>query len=123
VNPLLFAAEEVLSRLYNILDLRLLGPLRATTSLERYPVETLYLVAHYFAHEVQMLRFTALAADPEVIGQTQKVRDALAIASSVEDVDPWCLFRTMQAELVMLLEVTERRSTTDAAHPFTVPRA
>ena len=188
VNPLLFAAEEVQSRLYNILDRGGLGPLRATASRERYPVETLYLIARYFAYEVQMLRFTALAADPAVISCTPRVRDVLATASSVEDVDPWCLFRTvqtalgqsviewrqgevgfadtvslvafedsltrglasrlgledalsalgdaespdalpkrslrrladLQSELVLLLEVIEERSTTDAAHPFTV---
>jgi len=97
VNPLMFAAQDLQSRLYNLLDYEGLGPLRAKK--RRYEVETLYLIARYFAFEVQMLRFTNL--DVGLIGHTEAVREVFADNADTDRdrADPWCIFRTTQNAL------------------------
>jgi hypothetical protein len=97
VNPFLFAAEDLQSRLFNLLDRNGLVPLRKRDLQGRYATETLFLVARYFAWEQQLLRFTHFAADADVVNKTNDVRRVLASAAA--DVDPWCIFRTTQTAL------------------------
>src|SRR6266481_5960670 len=57
VHPFLFAAEELQSRLYNILKLQGLAPLMDTANPHPFAEETAYLVAQYFAWERAILRY------------------------------------------------------------------
>jgi hypothetical protein len=57
-NPMLFAAQDLQSRLYNLLANQGLLPLREADPGGVYAVETVYLVARYFAWEQILLRFT-----------------------------------------------------------------
>lgn len=97
LNPTLFAAEDLQSRLYNLLAKSGLGPLRTRFPDGRYATETVYLLARYFAWEQLLLRFTQFARDPEVIRQTRSIRESLS--SDADGVDPWCVFRTTQTAL------------------------
>lgn len=96
VNPFLFAAEDLQSRLFNLLDLAGLAALNRRPGSD-HAEETLYLIARYFAWEQLLLRFTHFAADAEVIRSTQAIRSAWA--SDRDGIDPWCLFRPKQAAL------------------------
>lgn len=97
VMPTLFAAEDLQSRLYNLLCRSGLIPLRAHDPSGRYAVETVYLLARYLAWEQLLLRFTYLATDPTIVGLTSKVREDLATDSHGED--PWMIFRPTQLAL------------------------
>lgn len=96
-NPLLFAAEDLQSRVYNVLCRNGLRPLREHHQDGSYAEETLYYVARYFAFEQALLRFTPFGADPEVVARCQAVRRAFA--TDAGGLDPWCLFRSTQLSL------------------------
>lgn len=97
VNPMLFAAQDLQSRLFNLLDRGGLGPLRKRDPAGGYAVELVYLLARYLAWEQLILRFTNFASDATVVRSTQKIREVLA--SDQNGVDPWCLFRPTQTAL------------------------
>jgi hypothetical protein len=106
VNPFLFACEELQSRLYNILCLSGLGPLRKRNGYP-YPEETLYFVAQYFAYEALVLRYTPYGTDPDVLTRIQEIRGEFSSAASDDDVDPWCIFRPRQRALGRLVLVSQ----------------
>ena len=95
--PTLFAAEDLQSRLYNLLCRSGLVPLRRHDPSGRYAVETVYLLARYLAWEQLLLRFTYLATDPTIVRLTTKVREDLATDSFGED--PWMIFSPTQLAL------------------------
>jgi hypothetical protein len=97
VNPFLFAAEDLQSRLYNLLEDNGLVPLRRRDPDGRFAEETLFLLARYFAWEQLLLRFTEYGADAGVLNKTRKMRADLA--SDRPGVDAWCLFRPTQTAL------------------------
>jgi hypothetical protein len=101
-NPFLLAAEELQSRLYNILCREGLGPLRQRSPEGDYAEETLYLVAQYFAYEPFVLRHTP---DLRVIQLIQRIRDDFA--TDRDGIDAWCLFRPTQKELGRLILITQ----------------
>jgi len=78
VHPFLFAAEELQSRLYNILELGGLGPLMDPASPHPFAEETAYLVAQYFGWERTILRHGPYTADAKVIQLTRAIRSAFA---------------------------------------------
>ena len=95
--PLVAAAEDLQSRLYNLLHNNGLVPLRAQDPRGRYAGETMFLVARFFAWEQQLLRFTHLASDPGIVAAARQARKVLA--SDALGLDPWCFFRTTQTAL------------------------
>lgn len=95
--PFEAAADDLRSRLYNLLHNRGLAALRAQEPPGRYATETLFLLARFFAWEQQLLRFTYLAGDRNVVDAARNVRKVLA--SDAGGLDPWCLFRTTQTAL------------------------
>jgi hypothetical protein len=97
VNPMLFAAQDLQSRLFNLLERDGLIPLRERDPAGGYAVETVYLLARYLAWEQLLLRFTNFASDARVVRLTQQIREVLA--SDRDGVDPWCLFRPTQTAL------------------------
>jgi hypothetical protein len=78
VHPFLFAAEELQSRLFNILERRGLVPLTDSASPHPFAEETAYLVAQYFAWERALLRHGPHTGDREVIRLTGAIRKAFA---------------------------------------------
>jgi hypothetical protein len=97
LNPFIIAAEDLQSRLYNILAKGGLGPLRERHPDGAYAEETLHLFAMYFAYEQQLLRFTPFGGEPRIRALIMDVRDDLATDSF--GLDPWVLFRPTQREL------------------------
>lgn len=97
VMPTLYAAEDLQSRLYNLLDRSGLVPLRRRDPGGLYAVETVYLLARYLAWEQLFLRFTYLATDPKVVGITGRIRRDLA--SDRYGTGPWTVFRPTQMAL------------------------
>ena len=100
-NPFLLAAEALQSRLYNVLCAQGLVPL-SKHALERYPQETLHLVAEYFAYEQFVARNTP---DLELLKAIQQVRKDFA--SDADGLDPWCIFRPAQRELGRMVLLRE----------------
>lgn len=97
VIPTLFAAEDLQSRLYNVLDQSGLVPLRRRDPDGQYAVETVYLLARYLAWEQLFLRFTYLATDAKVAGMTGRIRRDLA--TDRYGTGPWTVFRPTQMSL------------------------
>ncbi|MGO4363487.1 hypothetical protein [Terrabacter sp. RAF57] len=95
--PFVTAAEDLQSRLYNLLHNNGLMPLRAQDPRGRYAGETMFLLARFFAWEQQLLRFTHLAGDPGIVAAARQARKVLA--SDALGLDPWCFFRTTQTAL------------------------
>lgn len=105
ITPFLFAAEDLQSRLYNITQL---GP-RSIMSADQwtsFTTETLYLLAQYFYYEPLVLQYTTYGRDLRFMHEIQYVRAAFATAHSMEDVDPWCLFRPRQKALGRIIAAT-----------------
>jgi hypothetical protein len=101
VMPFLIAAEELQSRLYNVLEREGLGPFRRRYPDGRHAEETLYLVAQYFAFEPFLYRYTAYGSDQEAIRLLRAVRSAFATTDI--PVGPWTVFRPMQQGLGKLV--------------------
>ena len=95
--PFTAAADDLQSRLYNLLHNTGLTPLRARDPRGRYAAETMFLLARFFGWEQQLLRFTYLATDPKVVAAAEHVRKVLSTDSG--GLDPWCRFRTTQTAL------------------------
>lgn len=95
--PFVAAAEDLHSRLGNLLFNDGLVPLRARDRDRRYATETLFLLARFFAYEQQLLRFTFLAIDLNVLQAAKDVRKVLSTAQG--GIDPWCMFGTTQTAL------------------------
>jgi hypothetical protein len=85
VHPFLFAAEELQSRLYNILELRGLEPLMDPANPHPFAEETLYLVAQYFGWERAILRHGPYTGDATVIKLTRAIRQDFATDSLGSD--------------------------------------
>jgi hypothetical protein len=81
VYPFLFAAEELQSRLYNILELQGLKPLMDPVNAHPFAEETVYLVAQYFGWERAILRHGPYTGDATVIRLTRAIRQAFATDS------------------------------------------
>jgi hypothetical protein len=97
VTPLLVAAEELQSRLYNILCHGGLAPLRKRYQGGTHADETLYLVAQYFAYESFFFRYSPFSTDPTVVDVLLVIREAFS--TDRPGLDPWCLFKTQQRTL------------------------
>lgn len=95
--PFAAAADDLQSRLYNLLRHKGLVALRTQEPKGRYAAETLYLLARFFAWEQQLLRFTYLATDVGVVEAAKHVRKVLATSDG--GIDSWCFFRTTQTAL------------------------
>lgn len=112
LTPFTFAAEDLQSRLWNIVrrhpEQLLDGPL----SYRSFATETLYLVAQYFYHEGLVLQYTPLGRDPQLIPLVQAIRKAFATADTKEERDPWCIFRPRQRALGRA--AAEARSTSES---------
>lgn len=113
--PFLLACEDLQSRLYNILCLGGLGPLRARDGYP-YAEETLYLVARYFAYEPLLVRHTPYGTDNTVVQLLDHVRGCFS--SDAGGIDGWCLFRARQHALGRLALETRQRE--DQAIPDAV---
>ena len=81
VHLFLFAAEELQSRLYNILELQGLEPLMDPSNPHPFAEETAYLIAQYFAWERAILRHGPYTGDAHVIKLTRAIRQAFATDS------------------------------------------
>jgi hypothetical protein len=99
LTPFAFAAEDLQSRLYNIVRLNPEILLDGPQSYRAFATETLYLVAQYFYYEALVLQYTPFGRDPELIPRVQAIRKAFAGAASKEERDPWCLFHPRQRAL------------------------
>src|SRR3954471_3616554 len=86
LNPMLFAAEDLQSRLFNLLDKVGLAPLRRHDPEGRFAVETMHLFARYLAWEQLVLRFTYIATTPTVVRRIQTIRRILS--SDAGGLDP-----------------------------------
>jgi len=129
VHPFLFAAEELQSRLYNILELSGLKPLMEPTNPHPFAEETAYLVAQYFAWERAILRYGPYTADATVIRLTRSVRQAFATDELSADLRIFhpeqgaiaqAMIRRVPGQLGQELEVSPHRSS--AAHCGPRPR-
>jgi hypothetical protein len=99
--PLLIAAEDLQSRLFNILCRQGLSALRREPR-RRWAEETLYLAARYFAFAPIVLMRTT---DTDVSKMVLKVRSEFA--TDRHGVDPWCFFRPTQQDLGRLVLATK----------------
>jgi hypothetical protein len=116
ITPFMFAAEELQSRLYNLVRLS------PSTVLQKdeyraFVRETLYLLAQYFYYEPLVLQYTPYGRDPRLIELVQRVRGQLAAAASSDDVDPWCVFRVRQRAIGRA--IADPKATTK--DPFVMP--
>lgn len=78
VHPFMFAADELQSRLYNILELRGLQPLTDPTSPHPFAEETVYLIAQYLGWERSILRHGPYTGDAQIVRLISAIRDAFA---------------------------------------------
>lgn len=76
----------------------------STDQWTSFTMETLYLLAQYFYDEPLVLQYTTYGRDLRFMHKLQYVRAAFATAHSMEDVDPWCLFRPRQKALGRIIE-------------------
>ena len=95
ITPFMFAAEDLQSRLYNLVCQS------PSTVLEEdeyraFALDTVYLLAQYFYYEPLVLQYTPYGRNPHLIERVQRVREQLATAKRSDDVDPWCVFRPRQ---------------------------
>jgi hypothetical protein len=116
ITPFMFAAEDLQSRLYNLVCLS------PSTVLEEdeyrdFASETLYLLAQYFYYEPLVLQYTPYGRNPHVIELVQRVRGQLATAGRSADVDPWCIFRPRQRAIGRA--ITDPKATTE--NPSVMP--
>ncbi|MFZ0254548.1 MAG: hypothetical protein WAN46_02620 [Gammaproteobacteria bacterium] len=103
VNPFLSACEDLQSRIYSILELNGLRSLRQRYPEGSYAEETLYLIARYFGWAVTLHRYGPYAQDPIVMGLTEAVRTAFAVADSKHPVGPFNFFHPEQKALGKLV--------------------
>jgi hypothetical protein len=101
VGPFLRACDRFQSRLYNLLCLRGLVPLRERFPRGEYAEETLYFAAQYFAQESRVLESPYGLRDQHLRDLVKHVQSDLA--SDREGVDAWCLFRERQRDLGRLI--------------------
>ncbi len=103
VNPFLSAAENLQSRIYNILELGGLRSLQKRYPDGSYADETLYLIVRYFGWMVAVERHGPYSHDPVFIRLTSTVRGAFATSSSPEQVGPFNFFHPEQKALGKLV--------------------
>ena len=116
-NPMLFATQDLQSRLYNLLANAGLVPLREGDPSGLYAEETLYLVARYFAWEQTLLRFTHYGTDQDIVRTTEGIREDFATDSLGNDA--WRIFRPTQSALGQSIMVW-RQGETGFADTITV---
>ena len=100
VHPFMFAADELQSRLYNILELRGLEPLADHTIHHPFAEETVYLVAQYLGWERSILRHGPYTADPQIVRLVSAIRDTFATDSLGQDIR---FFRPDQGAIAQLM--------------------
>lgn len=76
--PFMRASEDLRSRLYNVLKLQALGPLRQQYPDGAHAYEILYLMAQYSGWQSVIERHSEYGRDQVVIDSTAAVRDALS---------------------------------------------
>lgn len=103
VNPFLSACEDLQSRIYSILEFNGLRSLRQRYPEGAYAEETLYLIARYFGWAVTLNRYGPYAQDPVVMGLTEAVRTAFAVADVTHPVGPFNFFHPEQKALGKLV--------------------
>lgn len=101
VNPFLVAAEELQSRLYNLLERDGLQAMCSRMSNEEIALETFYLASRYFGWERVVYQHGPFTHDQTFISLSQELRKAFATNNL--DVGPFCIFRTEQAALGQLV--------------------
>lgn len=103
LNPFLIAADDLQSRIFNIVKRNGLETRPAGEEKGRAALELIHLIARYFAWVQLILRFTSFARDPAVLAHVLEVRHRFASNSKAYSVtDPWCLFRPHQTALGQL---------------------
>lgn len=96
VTPLLFAAEDLQSRLFNIAKLNPMALLDDAADRRRFATETIYLVAQYFYYEALLLQYTPFGHDPNAVAAIQRVRKRFSEADGRPTRDAWCIFHPRQ---------------------------
>jgi len=99
VSPFLSACEDLQSRIYKILELGGLGPLRERYQDGAYAEETLYLIVRYFGWSMAVSRYGPYTQDPEVIRLATATRRAFATSGAERDVGPFNFFLPEQKAL------------------------
>ncbi len=107
VNPFLSAAQELQSRIYNILELGGLRAMRKRYPDGSYAEETLYLIVRYFGWMVAVERHGPYTQDPVVMRLDSAVRSAFSASSSADDVGPFNFFNPEQKALGKLIMTTQ----------------
>jgi hypothetical protein len=100
VHPFMFAADELQSRLYNILELRGLEPLTDPTSPHAFAEETVYLIAQYLGWERSILRHGPYTGDAQIVRLISAIRDAFATDKLGRDIR---FFRPDQGAIAQLM--------------------
>ena len=106
VNPFLSAAQELQSRIYNILELGGLRAMRKRYPDGSYAEETLYLIVRYFGWMVAVERHGPYTQDPVVMQLDSAVRRAFSASSAASDVGPFNFFNPEQKALGKLIMTT-----------------
>lgn len=106
VNPFLSACEDLQSRLYSILELDGLPPLRKRYPDGSYAEETLFLIVRYFGWAAAAERHGDCAQDRVVMRLGSAVRSAFSAAPSVEQVGPFNFFHPEQEAMGKLVMST-----------------
>jgi hypothetical protein len=98
VYPFLRACDDLQSRLYNILELNGLKPLRDREPEElSYAEETLYLISQYFGWERCLFRYGPYSQDSTVLRLTEAIR--ATFSTDFRGVGPFCFLRIYQKAL------------------------
>lgn len=99
VNPFLSACEDLQSRIYNIVELGGLDPLRKHASAGDHAEETLYLVVRFFGWLSTAMRYGPYTQDPVVIRLAEGVRRAFATEDPEYPAGPFNFSHTEQKAL------------------------
>jgi len=103
VNPFLLACEDLQSRLYNILELQGLEPLKKHYPDGSYAEEILYMIAQYFGWQQCMYRYSPYANDQLFLRLTAAIEHDFATDKKERGgLGPLCFFRPEQRSLGQL---------------------
>jgi hypothetical protein len=98
VYPFLRACDDLQSRLYNILELDGLTPLREREPEQlAYAEETLYLISQYFGWERCLFRYGPYTQDSTVLRLTEAIR--ATFSTDFDGVGAFCFLRIYQKAL------------------------
>ena len=99
INPLMQAAEDLQSRLFNLRDRNGLTTLRNRDPNGSYASETLALIARYLAWQRVTFRHGPYARDRSLIAARAQIAKLLATDRDFGGVGAFCFLRPQQAQL------------------------